>query len=335
MSRIAIGIDMGGTWIKSGIVDGDGAVYGARRTRTPQSGAEDVLAAIRSEVEALESVVRPQDRLVGVGVATPGMVDDRGYLNGAAVNIAGWEELDIAAGLRRRLSFPFVVLNDANAAALGELEFGAAKPRPGENQLDEERSVALINVGTGIGCGIVLGGRPHAGHRGIAGELGHLVVRPHGRLCRCGNRGCIEAYASATGIVESARELASEYAESRSEVARRVASENQGQADPALDPEILFRLAGEGDPLAERVRSEACWALAAGVAALGTTVGPPTVVFTGGVMGSAATIMPTIRDFLRELVLPHVHRSVALACASLGSDAGLLGSGAAGLRLGA
>ena len=316
-SRRAVAVDLGGTWLKCALVDEDGEVSAAQRIATPGDGRDAVLSALSSAIESVADSAGGLSAVDAVGLGSPGTIDGDGYLHGAAVNIAGWNDFPIAGELKRRLGRSVVALNDANAAAMGELRFGAGRGT---------KDLALITVGTGIGVGIVIGGQPHPGQRGVAGELGHLVIHPGGRRCACGNLGCIEAYASASGMRSLVREMADELDDSASELAAAARAEVSD-----VTAEQIYRHLGDGDPLAVAVHETLCDALAKAVAALAVTVAPQRIVFAGGIMGSADVILPRVHEMLGSLVLPHVAASVDFATAGLSTDAGLVGAAAAAL----
>lgn len=378
--RPVLAVDLGGTSVKTALVDSHGRVLSSRRVPTPGSGRGAVIEAIRQEVRSIATEVEAVWPVVGVG--SPGMVDDQGYLHEAAVNIPGWSDFHLARELESALEMPVVALNDANAAAMGEYKHGAgsgnyaaagsvadsvlgeaaagsenrgAGEAPGASQTPgaaeapglgtdpgareatshagEEgaaaSSLALVTVGTGIGVGLVVAGSPYAGAHGAAGELGHLVIRPGGRRCACGNRGCVEAYASAAGVASQTREFSERFSDAESPLAAWVRSESTSEA-PSL--EHIYRYLPEGDPLAAAVHEQVCEALAQLCAVIATALAPDRIVFSGGGMGAAGHILPVIRERLPEYVLTHVYRSTALSVATVGADAGLIGAAAAARR---
>ncbi len=314
-TRQVVAVDLGGTWLKCALVDETGSVSRSRRIATPTDGRESVLEATSTAIREAADAAGGVSAVDAVGIGSPGMIDGDGYLHDAAVNIAGWADFSIAGELERRLGRRVVALNDANAAAMGELRFGAGRGT---------RDLALVSVGTGIGVGIVIEGRPHAGRGGGAGELGHLVIDPGGRLCACGNRGCIEAYASASGMRSLVRELADGFDERASDLARAARS---GASD--IEAEHIYTQLRNGDPLAAAVNETVCDTLARAAAALALTVAPERIVFAGGIMGSADLIIPLVRERFGRFVLPHVAASVEFVVAELSSDAGLVGAAAA------
>ncbi len=313
-----IAVDLGGTWIKSGLVYPDGRVVGERRRATPKDGREAVLEALTSEIAVLSDELPSTPTAVGVG--SPGMVDDRGYLHRAAVNIPGWNDFDIAGTLRERTGIPVIALNDANAAAMAEVYHGAGRGTS---------SIALITVGTGIGGGLVIDGRPYAGQSGAAGELGHLVLRPRGRRCACGNFGCAEAYASAAAVDALAREWATDYNDGESELAASIRRGDHEQ----LGFEHIYRHLEVGDTLALVLHDTLCDVLAQLAAAVATTIAPQRILFSGGVMASAERIIPEVERRFSSFVLAHIRDHVTISTAGLAANAGVIGAGAAALAV--
>lgn len=194
---VVVGVDVGGTNIEVGAVDDTHKVLDRAKAPTPESGPDDVLEVITDLVQSLD--VTP----TAVGVGIPGVVHEGRALT--VPNLVGWsEDVDLVAPLSARFGVPVTLGNDANVGLLGEWTAGAA--RGGRNVLG-------LWMGTGVGGGLILGGRPYTGSRGAAGEIGHVVVMAGGALCTCGRRGCAEAYAGrrsmrgvATSMVEAGRE---------------------------------------------------------------------------------------------------------------------------------
>jgi glucokinase len=186
MSHQFVGVDVGGTKVFSVLLDGEGREHGSDR-RSSGFGSAEVFQAIAGSIETVLDHGSSLP-LGGIGVGIPGQVDSRTGVVSHAVNL-GIDSLDLSAGLSKKFGVPVSVLNDVNATALG---LTSVHP-----QAD---SLVYVNFGTGLAAGIVLDGELWPGSRNLAGELGHLVVDPHGTLCRCGQRGCVETLSSASGI---------------------------------------------------------------------------------------------------------------------------------------
>lgn len=316
MSTVSAAIDLGGTTVKCAAVTADGRVLHANRIPTPKTGQSDVIESIAAMVTRLRSELSNaggQD-VDALGLGSPGMIGADGYLYGEAVNIPGWREFNLADAVSRRIGLPVTALNDANAAALAELSVS-----------EDSRTLALVTVGTGIGVGLAIDGKPHAGRAGAGGELGHLVIRPGGRPCPCGNAGCTEAYASARAVRELAREQAGAWSDTASRLASQVKEDAPGTGEADIFAS-LYDAVRQGDPFALQMHQDFCGVLAQVAAILASTIAPDRVLFGGGVMGSADLILPEVITQFGRLVMPHVHAHVRIDAARLGADAGLIGA---------
>lgn len=313
--RVAIGVDLGGGSVRSAVVREDGEVLRMLTGPTPRTGKAAVLEEIRRQVQDLQL----EWGTTTIGVGAPGMINDSGFLHGHAVNIPGWGEFDVSAELNALVHSPCIVRNDAAMAAVGESRFGAGR---GADPL------ALIAVGTGIGAGVVVNGKPLSGSYGATGEIGHLSLDPHGRLCGCGRYGCLEAYCSATGMIERAHELARREAGGLDGPLR---SELLQSAPPRLEAERIYRGVAEADALALLVHEEAIKALAHAVAMLVACVGAEVVVLGGGVMNAAEFILPALEQPLRALLPPELYQRTQVRSGQLGAQAGVIGAAVAAL----
>jgi len=315
--RVAIGIDLGGTNIKAGIVrESDGAVLDRFGVPTQaHEGREGVLSRlVQAARNALESSTMRRAQaeggsIAGIGIGSPGAIDPiRGYVY-RADNIPGWSGTDIAGRFRREFDLPVTVHNDANVYALGEYLFGAGKGC---------EVLVAFTLGTGIGGGIVERGRIFHGAMGFAGELGHMPLEVNGRQCSCGSRGCLEAYASATAIVQMTRE-------------RITAGEESLLRDrfPNLDTltaEDVHTAALEGDPPAAEVIRYAAEMLGRGVAVIMNCLDPDVIVLGGGVAAMGELLLDPVRRVIEEKVFFAKYTNYRLVQSALGSDAGVIGA---------
>jgi len=198
MPDFAIGVDLGGTNLRIAAVTCDGQLLEKVALGTKlATGPDHVIEQMCTSIQRLADKYKPTGRFLGAGTGIPGAVDLHTGMVRKSANLPGWEDYPVRAEIERRLGTRVVLENDANVAALGEQWLGAA--RGVEN-------VAVITLGTGIGGGIILGGKIWHGMNGMAGEFGHVTVEPDGPHCGCGSRGCAEQYASASAIVRMARE---------------------------------------------------------------------------------------------------------------------------------
>jgi glucokinase len=305
---LAIGIDIGGTKVAAGVVDDDGNVLATARRRTPSQDP----AHIADVVVEIVNLLRTEHEVSAVGIGAAGLIDAAGASVMFAANVA-WRNAPIHEDLQTRLDIPVVVENDANAAAWAEYRFGA-----GERQSD----VIVLTIGTGIGAGIIFGGALYRGRFGAAGEPGHLRVVPGGRMCGCGNRGCLEQYCSGSALVRAAREVARE----RPGDAARLLE--LAHDDPAnIDGPVVTKAAQEGDPAAVDCFDEIGRWLGQGLADLSALLDPGRFVIGGGVADAGELLLAAGRETYASVLTGRGYRPLAdVVGARLGSQAGLIGA---------
>ena len=305
-----VGIDIGGTKIAAGVVDGDGRIREQLRTETPdRSKSPRVVEDTITEL-VLDLADRHDVHAVGIGAA--GFVDaDR-----ARVLFAphlSWRNEPLRDALSSRLRLPVVVENDANAAAWAEYRFGAGA---GTTQL------VMVNLGTGIGGAIIRDGRLERGRHGMAGEFGHMTVVPGGHRCPCGNRGCWEQYSSGNALVREARELAA----AESPVAQPLLERAGG--DPlAITGPLVTEAAQQGDPVAVELLQEIGHWLGLGIANLAAALDPERFVIGGGVSAAGELLLGPAREAFRRNLTGRGFRPEAdIVPARLGNEAGMVGA---------
>ncbi len=312
---VAVGIDLGGTNLKGAIVDRKGRVIAKHVRPLPEVDPEGTISEIVALVDQFLSVASAgRSDLAGVGVGAPGpMRYGTGTITQAA-NLPGWRNVPLRDLLRERLQVPVLFDNDGNAAAFGEFWLGAGK---------DGQDLVMLTLGTGVGAGVILNGRILHGHHENAAELGHTIMVPNGLPCPCGQRGCLEQYASAGAV---ARRVASAIQEG----GNSVLSDAVGQGE-AIDARLVAASAQAADPVCVRVWDEACQYLAIACINIQHAYSPARVVLGGG--------MAEAGDFLLDRVTHHVtgqrwslHDDLPeIVLAKLGYDAGVIG--AAGLVL--
>jgi glucokinase len=309
VSRLAIGVDIGGTKVAAGLVDEDGTILARARRLTPSTDPE----AVESTIVDVVGELRAGHEVVGVGIGAAGFVDaDRARVMFAPHLAWRNEPLrdDVAAALG---DLPVIVENDANAAAWAEWRFGAAQ---GESRL------VCVTLGTGIGGAIVVDGVVQRGRWGMAGEFGHMVVVPDGRRCECGNRGCLEQYASGNVLGREARELA----EAGSPVTVPLVERVGGDVSQLVGP-LITEAAMEGDPTAMELFDEVGRWLGIGLANIAAALDPGTFVIGGGVSDAGELLLGPARDSFRRTLTGRGFRPEArIVKAALGPDSGMVGS---------
>lgn len=306
MVRHAIGIDLGGTSVKYAVVASSGEVlFNGQLPALAQESAEAVLGQILKGVEACrEYAAGGSLTLAGVGIGTPGVVsaDGRTVLGGAE-NIAGWENVPLADRIEQAAGLKTLAGNDANMMALGETLFGAAKGAS---------DVVFVTVGTGIGCGVLIGGRLFRGYRNRGMEMGHITVKCDGEACACGGRGCLEHYASTSALVRRFCELS-------------------GAGADGADGREVVRLYKEGNPAAVQAMEEHWNYLAHGIASMINLFAPQRVVVGGGISEAGDFYLAKLREGVRRQMMSVCGEDTELVAARLGNRAGCMG--AAGLVL--
>ncbi len=319
MAQHLIGIDLGGTKILTARCDLEGHVEAQARDLTPQ-GLERVIDRMTDLVDRVLQGTHPAD-LAGVGVGAPGPLEPKsGVLFGAA-NLPGWNRVPLRDILTARLesrlgrAVRVVVANDANAAALGELRFGAGRRYPGVHDL------VYITISTGIGGGVIADGRVFAGANGMAGEIGHMTVDLNGPLCKCGNVGCVEAIAAGPAIARAGAALV---AAGR---AHRLAQLAHGDPE-RVTTALVEAAARSGDPDARAVVAEAGRALGAAVVNVLHLYNPQLVVIGGGVAKMGDLLLDPIRAAVAAHAIPAIRRDVPIVPAALGDLVGVLGAAA-------
>ena len=306
-SGAVIGVDIGGTKMLAVRLDDSGDVTGEIRVPTPQDGAE-VLHRVGEVVAALAG---PDDWAAAVGLGVPGLVGRDGILAFSA-HLPGLVGVPLAAHLTEIAPRAGIwVGNDASAAGWAEHRAGAAAG------FDD---VLMVTLGTGIGGGIVLGGRLYEGTQRFAGEWGHTVVDPHGPLCPCGQRGCWERFASGSGLGRLGREVA--------QAGRAVRVVQLAGGDPeAVRGEHVTVAAAEGDSEAAEIMASFAWWLGLGLANLANIFDPGVIVIGGGLVDAGDVLMAPLRRSFARLVEGGDHRTTTVRAATLGSRAGAIGTG--------
>ncbi|KPJ22469.1 ROK family glucokinase [Streptococcus phocae subsp. phocae] len=313
MTRKLLGIDLGGTTVKFGVLTLDGEVQEkwAIETNVLDGGKHIVPDIIASLKHRLEMYGLTKDNFVGIGMGSPGAVDrDSNTVTGAFnLNWKGTQE--VGSVIEKELGIPFAIDNDANVAALGERWVGA-----GENNPD----VVFMTLGTGVGGGIIADGNLIHGVAGAGGEIGHIIVEPqNGFLCTCGSYGCLETVASATGVVKVARLLAESY-EGDSPIKAAI---DNGDTVTSKD---IFMAAESGDAFADSVVEKVSYYLGLASANISNILNPDSVVIGGGVSAAGEFLRSRIEKYFMTFTFPQVKQSTKVKIAELGNDAGIIGA---------
>ncbi len=310
MSELLLALDFGGTKHTAGVIGRGERTWRAHKrvpARSNGSAGSD-LATMRALARELLQGQKP----AAIGVSFGGPVDARTGIVRLSHHVAGWEGIPLRELLRREFGAPAAVDNDANVAAWGEYRYGAGRG------VD---SLMYITVSTGVGGGWVLDGKIWHGADSMAGEIGHVVVDPHGPVCLCGKRGCVERFASGPYIARRAREWLEEQPH-RGRVLREMANL---QLD-TLTAQQVSAAAAEGDELAWDVLHVAAWALGVGIGNLVNLMNPARIILGGGVTKSGDRFWQVIQRMARDTALPQMQFEIIPA--ALGDDAPLWGAAA-------
>lgn len=305
MKKYGFGIDVGGTTVKVGFFETSGALLDKWEIKTnTANGGEAILPDIAKTIEEkLSKEGIGKDEVQGIGIGVPGPVLNASVVT-RCVNL-GWGEIDVAGTLSKITGLPVKVGNDANVAALGEMWQGGAKG---------SSNVVMVTLGTGVGGGIIVDGRIVAGANGAGGEIGHLnVCEDEHEACNCGQHGCLEQYASATGVVRMAkRKLA------------KTSEETSLHKFEDLTAKDVFDEAKAGDKVALEIVNEVCEILGKTLGKIACVVNPEVFVIGGGVSKAGQILIDTVKKYY----VPNTFTSCKDArfeLASLGNDAGMYG----------
>ncbi|HVP17475.1 MAG TPA: ROK family protein [Spirochaetia bacterium] len=302
--RASVGIDLGASKANIGVLDDSGTILAKARLdirarKRDTSGTAELICAEAARIMA-EAGVGPAD--VGfIGMGVPGTIDPNANLIVFAPNL-GWRDVSVDSVFEKLLGRRPVLVQDARAAALAEYLQGAG--------VGAQVAVCLT-LGTGIGCGIIMGGRIYGGAFNTAGEIGHVVVEQDGEPCQCGQRGCLEAYASGTAIVRAARNVE--------------AWSGRGSIDKA---EVVFERAAAGDLEARRIIDRAVRYLGMGIVSIVNMLSPDVVIISGGMCEQEALLVSPVREYVTRRAYGAAVRPGAfrLEKARLGEDAPMIGA---------
>ena len=317
-----VAVDWGGTWCRMALIDRQGVALWQERRRNPQGGDADAYLALGgtllAEVFALKGF-----RPMGIGIAVAGPVDPVSGILYQPPNLMALDGVSLKRDWQERYDVPIVVGNDANLAAVGEYHFGAGREAVRAGQ--PIRSLFYVTVSTGIGGGVMEGGKLLLGANGLTAEVGHTTVdtAADAPRCQCGKRGCLEAVSSGTAIANFAR-------------SRLAAGGCDDSALAALAPEeitsgAVVAAAARGDAFANAVMDRAVEGLAVGLANAVHLFNPDLIILGGGVSQGLAQLdlLPRIKERIHERLMSELHKSFELVPSALGDNSGLLGAAAA------
>lgn len=311
VKEIAIGIDIGGTNTDYGLIDRQGKCYAKKSIHTHVSDdAEAFLDILCTDLKKTISETKEKFEIKGIGVGAPNGNFFTGKIE-FAPNLKWKGVVPLVRMIKERMKMPVVMTNDANAAAYGEMIYGAAKGM---------KDFIVITLGTGLGSGIVINGEMVYGHDGFAGELGHTVVDPEGRMCGCGKKGCLETYASATGIVHTMTDLLKK--NKTQSTLRKIESSKLTSKD-------IYCAAKSGDKLALEAFEITGKYLGIKLADAVSFSSPEAIILFGGLARAGEYIFNPTKKYMEQFLLPIFQNKVKLLPSKLDKDnAAVLGAAA-------
>lgn len=305
-----LGIDIGGTAVKIGIVTNQGELLKKWEmpTDTTNKGetiVTDIWKNIQKQFEQLDPELTDIDV---IGIGSPGFIDSENGIIYSSVNI-GWKDFHLAETFQSLANLPVFVANDANVAALGEYWIGAGQ---GANNL------IAVTLGTGVGGGIIVNGEIVNGENGTAGEIGHITVNHYGARCNCGRIGCLETIASATGIVRQAHE---ESKQNTNSLIAKFIEENG-----TITSKDVFDLANQGCQLSQDIIARTTDVLGLAISNVASLINPSKVLIGGGVSQAGEPFIEQINQSFKKYALPRIYEVCEIKLAALGNDAGIIGA---------
>ena len=306
-----IGLDVGGTTFKAGVVTEDGRIVhkDAMPTGIERPYQEIIadMAALCRKVAADAGIEMSEIKSIGVGV--PGLFDNKTGMIPFCTNL-GWHDIPFVAEMKKHLDTPVYGDNDATVAGLAESVAGVSAGI---------KDSVFLTLGTGVGGGIIIDGKPYSGAHGCGSEIGHMMIKMGGELCTCGNYGCFERYASATAIIREARKAIVEYPESSMLAAC-------GGDPEKLNAKIVIDAARAGDEAAKAVFGGYVQALAVGIINIINMLDPEVIVLGGGVSAAGEFLLNAVREAVKPMVFFKTMPYARIELAQLGNDAGIIGA---------
>ena len=311
---LILGVDLGGTKILTAVTNSQGKMLSRDHSITPaQKGHEAVIQSILDSAHrALEQADVAISELTAVGIGAPGLLNPETGILFTSPHLPGWRDVPLRDIMQERLGKKTFLLNDANAAALGEFYFGAARGA---------RNFVYITISTGIGGGIVIDGEIYIGAIGAAGEVGHMTIDDDGPICNCGNRGCWETMASGTALAREARHRIKEG------VRTSILEYAEGEVEK-VTAQVIHSAAEQGDSLAKELIARTGYYVGVGLANLINIFNPELIVIGGGLSNIGDMLLEPAFKVAGERAYKETFQAVRFAPAELGRNSGVLGAAA-------
>lgn len=310
-SMLYIGIDLGGTNIAAGLVDEEGKII--KRLSTPTAMPRPYAPIIKDMADLAARLVKEAGYaladVAAVGVGMPGITIDKTGMVPICVNL-NWRDVPFRDEFQKHLNLPVYISNDATVAGFAEAMVGASA---------KTSSSVMLTLGTGVGGGIVIHGKPYSGKHCVGGELGHIIIRMDGEPCTCGNRGCLERYASATALIREGRKAMEADADT-------LMWKLCGGDLARVNAKTVVDAAKQADSVAMKVFQDYVKALATGILCVVNFIDPEMVVLGGGVALAGDFLLHAVRDALAPMIFAKTMPYASVELAQLGTDAGIIGA---------
>lgn len=307
--KFAVGVDLGGTYIKFGLVSSDGKIVSKSFLESKaENGPDAVIKQIKKGVSALLEL--SSSKIVGIGIGAPGVISVKKGTVENPPNLPGWGKVHLGRIIQKEFEIDTYVENDANAAAIGEMIFGAGK---------KLNSFVMITLGTGVGGGIIFERKLFRGETGAAGEIGHLSIDFNGARCNCGSLGCIEAYSGNNYIIH---DVLKDYESQKSSLVFKLIENNLD----LLTPKVISQAAEQNDNYAINVINNLGTRIGYAMASVANLLDLTTIIVGGGVSGFGSRLLQAIENGMRERVLQSLKPRVKVISAKLSNDAGIQGA---------
>lgn len=309
--KYVIGVDLGGTAIKVGVVDRDGKIIKKVTVDTLASGGPDII--IHQIKKGIDSVIKEYEKEIsGIGIGAPGVVSKKKGTVENAPNFSNWKRVHLGKIIEKEYNIKTFVENDANAAAIGELIFGAGVGL---------KDFIMVTLGTGVGGGIIMNGKIYRGESGAAGELGHITINADGNLCNCSGKGCVESYIGCNYLIERVSGELQNHPESK---IFEILDNNLEK----LSPQIINDAATAGDEYAKSIIRDSGRYLGYALTSAINILDICTIIVGGGVSGFGKILFDTLESTIKERVLTSHKENIKIIPAKLKNEAGIKGASA-------
>lgn len=309
-----LGIDIGGSKILTAITNPSGEIISSDYTVTPAREdvskiTEELIASIHRSVDGAK--IKLED-IAAIGIGAPGISNPDSGIVYSSPNLPSWRNVPLKQILMNIFKRPAFLINDANAAALGEFYYGAAR---------EVRHFIYVTISTGIGGGIIINGEIYTGTLGTAGEIGHMIIKPDGPQCGCGNRGCWETLASGTALAREAKQRI------EAGIVTSILDIAEGKVE-SITAEMVHAAADQGDATAKELIAQTSYYLGIGLANLVNIFNPKLIVIGGGLANIGDTLLQPAYEVVRERAFREAYEAVGFVRVRLGRNSGVLGAAA-------